>query len=81
MFVTEPAVRYAGMAIQNEGRRLALCASLRPQLDLWLFGGWFVILFFGVVVDAPLMAGKYIGSGVFSFFNSQFCEVVYFYVD
>jgi hypothetical protein len=28
----------AGMAIQAEVRRLALRASLRPQLDLWLVG-------------------------------------------
>jgi len=39
VFVTEPsdAVK-TGMTIQHERRRLALRASLLPQLDLWLFG-------------------------------------------
>jgi len=42
VFVTEPrdAIN-AGMAIQNEESLLALRASLRPQLDLWLVG-WLV---------------------------------------
>ena len=40
MSVTDPSDAInAGMAIQNEGRRLALRASLRPQLDLWLVVG------------------------------------------
>jgi hypothetical protein len=30
------------MARQNEGRRLGLHASLRPQLDIWLVG-WLVV--------------------------------------
>ena len=39
MFVTEPSDAVnAGMAIQTEGSRLALRASRRPQLDLWLVG-------------------------------------------
>jgi len=39
VFVTEPndAVK-AGMAIEHEEHRLALRASLLPQLDLWLVG-------------------------------------------
>ena len=44
MFITEPAVRNAVMLIQIEGRRLALLASLRPLLDIWLVGwlvGWY----------------------------------------
>jgi len=37
--VTEPSdVVNAGMAIETEGRRLALRASRRPQLELWLVG-------------------------------------------
>ena len=31
-------MRYAGITIQIEGRRLVLGASLRPQLDLCLVG-------------------------------------------
>jgi len=38
VFIIEPAVRYAGMAIQIEGRRLAQSAILRPKLDLWVVG-------------------------------------------
>jgi len=39
--VTEPSDAVnAGMAIQTEGSLLALRASGRPQLDLWLVG-WF----------------------------------------
>jgi hypothetical protein len=37
--VTEPSDAVnAGMAIQTEGSLLALRASRRPQLDLWLVG-------------------------------------------
>ena len=45
MFVTETSDAInTGMATQNEGRRLAQSASLRPQLDLWLFGWYRVTL-------------------------------------
>ena len=52
MSVTEPSDAInAGMAIQTEGSRLALRASRRPQLDLWLVG-WLdgrVIVYWAVV--------------------------------
>jgi len=48
--VTEPSDAVnAGMAIQTEGSRLALRASGRPQLDLWLVG-WSLSHF----IDLPM---------------------------
>jgi hypothetical protein len=44
-------MRNAGMAIQTEGRRLALRASRRPQLLLWLVG-WITVLY-SVAVSFP----------------------------
>jgi hypothetical protein len=57
--VTEPSDAVnAGMAIQTEGRRLALRASLRLQLDLLLVG-WLVgrISRVNCVVWDPIILG------------------------
>jgi len=52
MFVNEPSDAInAGMAVYNEGRRLALRASLRPQLDLWLVG-WLLIVFKTLIITS-----------------------------
>ena len=50
------------MAIQNEGRRLARSASLRPQSDLWLVG-WLLAWLLGKTSHTSYLLAYEDGTG------------------